>query len=452
MNGPPPSSTASERDVVRVSSVAAVAASIEYYDFFIYGTAAALVFPALFFPEQSTVTGLLLSFATFGVGFLARPFGGVVFGHFGDSVGRKKTLVVALVLMGVVSTAIGLLPTYATIGIAAPLLLVTLRFLQGISLGGQMGGVILLATEAAPPRRRGFFGSFSSIGAPGGILLANLVFLLVTALVSEEALMEWAWRIPFLLSLAPIALALYVHTRLEDTPAFRRLQENRGAPATGAPARPRRSPVMTVLRTHPREVALAVGSYIGLNVTYYVFVTFVISYGTIVADVPRTTLLTAVLIGSLGQCIGLPLAGALSDRYGRRGIQMVGAVATAAFGFVLFPAVNTGSFWVISAALVLGLGFVHSLMYGVQPAFFSEAFSTEVRYSGVSLGIQIASVLGGGFAPLIATALAASYGWPSVAVYMAVACAVSFVAVHLLGRRRDTAGQEQERSGEAVTS
>ncbi|MBC3191740.1 MHS family MFS transporter [Pseudonocardia sp. C8] len=446
MGSPHPGTAASERDVFRVSSVAAVAASIEYYDFFIYGTAAALVFPTLFFPEQSAVTALLLSFATFGVGFLARPLGGVVFGHFGDSVGRKKTLVVALVLMGVVSTAIGLLPTYATLGIAAPILLVVLRFVQGISLGGQMGGVVLLATEAAPARRRGFFGSFSSIGAPGGILLANLVFLLVTAVVSDEVFMGWAWRIPFLLSLAPIALALYVHVKLEDTPAFQRLQQDRNATAE-APVKPARSPIVTVLRTHPREVALAVGSYIGLNVTYYMFVTFVISYGTTVADVSRTTLLAAVLIGSLAQCVGLPLAGALSDRYGRRSIQMVGAAGTAAFGFVLFPAVQSGSFWIISLALVVGLGFVHSLMYGVQPAFFSEAFSTEVRYSGVSLGIQIASVIGGGFAPMIATALDASYGWTSVAVYMTVACAISFVAVHLLGRRQEATARATEPAG-----
>lgn len=446
MSSPAPDGSVPERDVFRVSSIAAIAASTEYYDFFTYGTAAALIFPALFFPEQGTVTALLLSFATFGVGFVARPVGGIVFGHFGDSIGRKKTFVISLVLMGVVSTLIGLLPTYATIGVVAPLLLVFLRFLQGISLGGQMGGTILLATESAPAHRRGFFGSFSSVGAPGGILLANLIFLLVAGLVSDEALLGWAWRIPFLLSVVPIALALYVNIKLEDTAAFQGLQRRRQESA--GPAKPTRSPVMTVLRTHPREIALAVGSYIGLNVTYYVFVTFVISYGTTVAEVPRTTMLIAVLAGSLAQCVGIPIAGALSDRYGRSRIQMIGAVGTAAVSFVLFPAVNTGSFWLIAIVLVVGLGFVHSLLTGPQPAFFSEAFRTEVRYSGVSLGIQIAAMIGGGFAPLIATALAATFGWLSVALYMTVACAVSFVAVHLLGRRLSATSRPAMHDGE----
>ena len=426
---------ASDRDVFRVATVAAIAASIEYYDFFIYGLAAALIFPAIFFPEQSAVTAILLSFATFGVGFLARPLGGVIFGHFGDVIGRKKTLVIALVMMGVASTAIGFLPTFATLGIGAPILLMVLRFAQGIAIGGQMGGVVLLAVEAAPPHRRGFFGSFSSLGAPGGVLLANVTFLAVTAVMPRETLLDWGWRVPFFLSLVLVGLALYIHVKLEDTPAFQRLQAGRADETKTEHTVSTRSPVITVLRTYPREVALTAGSYIGINVTYYIFITFVISYGTKQLGLAQGTLLLAVLIGSMGQIIALPVAGAMSDKFGRGRIQMIGAGALAVYVFPFWLLVDTGSFWILTAALLVGLGFIHSLMYGVQPAFFAEAFTTEVRYSGVSLGIQIGSVVGGAFAPLIATALLARFGSMSIAIYMACACLLTFVSVWRLSAR-----------------
>ncbi|MEE2062007.1 MFS transporter [Rhodococcus artemisiae] len=426
---------ASERDVFKVASVAATATSIEYYDFFIYGTASALVFPALFFPEQSPVTALLLSFAAFGIGFIARPLGGMIFGHFGDVVGRKKTLVAALVMMGVASTVVGLMPTYSSIGLAAPILLVALRFIQGIALGGQ-GGIILLAVEAAPAPRRGFFGSFSSLGAPGGVLLANLAFLTITALLPNDALLAWAWRVPFLLSLGLVALAIYIHFKLEETPAFQRLQQSGTDAVTTKQAKPSvvRSPLVTVLRTYPKEIALTIGTYLGINLTYYIFITFVISYGTNpqYLDMPRSTLLAAVLIGSMGQIIGLPLAGALSDRFGRRRVQLYGAAALAVFVFPFWAMVDTRSFWLITLGLLIGLGFLHSLLYGVQPTFFAEIFSTEVRFSGVSLGIQIGSVLGGAFAPLVATALLARYGSISIALYMSAACLLTLLSLWLL--------------------
>lgn len=428
-----------ERDVFRVATVAAVAASIEWYDFFIYGTAAALVFPALFFPGQSAVAGALLSFATFGVGFLARPVGGVIFGHYGDLIGRKKTLVAALVMMGIASTLIGLLPTYAVIGVAAPILLVVLRFLQGVAVGGQQGGVVLLAAEGAPPRRRGFYGSFASVGAPGGVVLANLTFLLVTATVSPAAFQSWGWRVPFLVSLLLIGLGIYIQLRLEDTPAFKRLQEARKAPApkpeegAGGAAPARRSPVLEVFRLYPRQIALSAGAYLAINMTYYVFITFVISYGTKTLKLSQTTVLTAVLIASAVQLVTLPAAGAVSDRFGRRGVFMAGAVLLGVFSFVFWPMVDTASFPLILVALVIGLGIFHSMMYGPQPAFFAETFSTSVRYSGVSLGIQIGSVVGGAFAPLIATALLAEFGSSlAIGVYMAAACAITLVSVLLL--------------------
>ncbi|ABK73996.1 MFS transporter [Mycolicibacterium smegmatis] len=429
-----------DRDVTRVAAIAATAASIEYYDFFIYGLAAALVFPAVFFPEMSSVTGVLLSFGTFGIGFLARPLGGVVFGHFGDLIGRKKTLVIALIAMGIASTAIGVLPTYASVGVLAPVALTVLRFVQGIAIGGQMGGVVLLAVEAAPPRRRGFYGSFSSLGAPGGVLLANVIFLLLTACVSTEALIEWAWRLPFLMSLILVGLALYVHVKLEDTPSFRRLQELRqSAPVVVTKTR---SPVWTVLRTYPAEVALTAGSYIGINLTYYLFITFVISYGTSTLGLSQSTMLAAVLIGSTGQVLALPLAGAVSDRIGRSRVYLCGAFGLAVFAFPFWMLVQTGQFWLITVAMVVGLGVLHSLMYGVQPAFFAETFSTEVRYSGVSLGIQSGAVIGGAFAPMTATALLSSFGWPSVALYMMAGCVLTGLSVWVLAHRNSVRSQE----------
>lgn len=431
---------ASEREVFRVSSIAALAAGIEYYDFFIYGLAAALVFPTVFFPEQTPVTAALLSFATFGIGFLARPLGGLFFGHFGDTVGRKKTLVTALVLMGVTSTAIGLLPTHAAIGMAAPILLVVLRFAQGVAIGGQQGGVVLLAVEAASPGRRGFFGSFSSVGAPCGVLLANGVFLTLTAVVPRETLLIWGWRIPFLFSLALVALAIYIHLKLEDTPAFKKLQKT---DTDGTAVVRERSPILAALTTYPREIAL-VGVYLGINLAYYVFITFLIAYGTDpdTLNLPQSTLIGAVLVGSIGQLVFLPLAGAISDRYGRQRVMMVGAGGLMIFVFPFWAMVDTGSFWLIALGVVIGLGVLQSLVYGVQPAYFTEVFPTEVRYSALSLSMQIGSILGGAFAPLIATALLARFDSTSIAVYMSVACLISLLSLWRLGETRPASDRQ----------
>ncbi|GAA1661549.1 shikimate transporter [Mycolicibacterium murale] len=426
---------ASEKEVFRVASVAGIAAGIEYYDFFIYGLAAALVFPAVIFPEQSPVTAALLSFATFGIGFLARPLGGVVFGHFGDVVGRKKTLVTALVLMGVASTTIGLLPSFAAIGVAAPILLVLFRFAQGIAIGGQQGGVVLLAVEAAPPHRRGFFGSFASLGAPVGVLLANGIFLSVTAVLSREALLSWGWRVPFLFSLALVVLAIYIHLKLEDTPAFQKLQSSN---ADGGAGQRQRSPILTALTTYPREIALTSGTYLGINLAYYIFITYLIAYGTDSRHLGLShgTLIGAVLIGSVGQIVFLPLAGAISDRFGRQRIMMVGAAGLAVVVFPFWIMVDTGSFWLISLAMLIGLGVFQSLVYGVQPAYFSEIFPTEIRYSGLSLGMQIGSILGGAFAPVIATALISRFSSTSIAIYMSAASLITLFSVWRLGETR----------------
>ena len=465
---------APERSILKVAVVAMAGASIEWYDFFIYGTAAALVFPALFFPEQTPLIGALLSFASFGVGFVARPVGGMIFGHFGDVVGRKKTLVVALISMGLASTLIGILPTYAAIGALAPVLLVLLRFLQGIAVGGQQGGVLLLTMESAPGNRRGFYSSFAQNGAPAGIAVANLVFLIVGAVTSPEAFQAWGWRVPFLASMVLIGLAIYIHFRLEDTPAFRHLQEakqRREQEIVERVAAERResveeawaeveaerrgSPVLEALRTYPKQIALAAGAYIAINMTYYIFIAFVIAYGTNpdILGLPQSTLLSAVLIASVVQLFALPAFGALSDRFGRRGIYMLGAVLVGVWSFVFWPMVNTGSFLLIVLALVVGLGVFHSMMYGPQGAFFAETFATRVRYSGVSLGVQLGAVFGGAFAPFIATALLARFGsWVPIAVYMAAACAITFVSVLLLTETKLANIDDAEADAEAESA
>ncbi|MEU7813715.1 MFS transporter [Pseudonocardia sp. NPDC049154] len=408
----------SRRRTTAVAFASWAGASIEWYDFFIYGTAAALVFPNLFFPSEDPLTGTLLSFATFGVAFVARPFGGALFGHIGDTIGRKQTLVAALVAMGVVTTLIGLLPSYATIGVTAPILLVVLRFLQGITVGGQQGGVILLATENSPANRRGFYGSFASAGAPGGVLLANGAFLLVNGTTSPEAFLAWGWRIPFFASVALIALAVLIQLKLEETSDF---QTTRTGPR-------RRSPVVEALRRHPRQIVLAAGSYLAINLTYYVFITFVVAYATnpSILGMPGSTVLTAVLVASAVELVALPVAGLLSDRFGRRTVFVSGAVLLGLWSFAFWLLVDSGSPALLTLALVVGLSLLHSLLYGPQGALFSDAFTTEVRYSALSLGIQAGSVLGGAFAPLIATALLDGFGTSTaIATYMLIGCLVS---------------------------
>jgi metabolite-proton symporter len=413
------------KPILKVALAALGGTSIEWYDFFLYGTAAALVFPTVFFPQDMPpLVGLLASFSTFAVGFFARPVGGVIFGHFGDRHGRKAALVAALVMMGVATTLIGCVPSYAVAGAAAPLLLILLRFVQGLAIGGQWGGAVLLVTESAPPTRRGFYGSFAQVGAPAGVILANLAFLVVNDAVSPQAFMSWGWRVPFILSIVLIGLGLWVQLRLEDTVAFRRLKD--------APRH--RSPVLAALTTYPRQIALAAGAFMATQVTFYILIAFILAYGSNAGGlgVPRGTMLAAVLIGAIVMIPALLVSAAISDRYGRRGIYMAGALLLGLWGFALFPLVDTGSFLWITVAISVGQSLV-AMMYGPQAAFFAEMFSTEVRYSGASLGYQLGAIIGGALAPIIATALLAEFGSTfGISVYIAVACAVSLVSVLLL--------------------
>jgi MFS transporter, MHS family, shikimate and dehydroshikimate transport protein len=436
---------------VRKVALAAMAGSaIEWYDFFIYLTAAALVFGPLFFPGGSEVAGVLASFSTAAVGFVARPVGGILFGHFGDRLGRKPTLVIALLTMGTATTLVGLLPTYATIGLAAPIILFVLRFLQGLAVGGQWGGAVLLATEYAPEGKRGFYGSFAQVGVPIGLVLGNTSFLILSAVLGESAFGAWGWRIPFLLSVVLIGVALYIQLRLEDTPVFRQLQERQEQSGEE-----RGSPVVEVLRDHPKQVLLAAGAFFVVNGAFYVMITGMLDYGTRVLGVSQNVMLAAVLISSFAQIFFLTGWSALSDRVGRRPVYLAGAALLGLWAFPMFWLVNTKSAVLITIALAFGQLFL-SMMYGPQAALFAEMFSARVRYSGASIGYQGASVFAGGLAPIIMVSLLEATDTSlSVSFYVLAMAAVTFLSVYLITATygdemtRDQAGATEE---EAATT
>lgn len=411
---------------LKVAVVASASAAVEWYDFFIYGTAAALIFPHLFFPaDLPPFVAQIASFSTFAVGFVARPLGGMLFGHFGDIHGRKRALVVAMFAMGLSTTLIGLLPGYAQLGIAAPLLLVALRFIQGLAVGGQWGGAALLAIESAPEGRRGLYGSFVQIGVPLGVVLANSVFLLVSHLTSDDAFMSWGWRIGFVLSVALIFIGLAIHFAIPEPEA-----EDAPAPATER----RRSPLAEAAVGHWRQILLAGGAFVANNTCFYIAITYTVAWGATTLGLDRDVLLFSVMAGSLVMVPVLIVCGALSDRFGRRGIFLLGALFSGVWAFAVFPLVETGSPVAVLAAITIQLLFI-SMMYGPQAALFAELFPKSVRYSGASLGYQIGSVVGGGLAPIVATALFARYQTSlPISVYLLAMCALSFVSVLVLGR------------------
>ncbi|WP_395670585.1 MFS transporter [Phenylobacterium sp.] len=421
-----------------MAAISLLGTSIEWYDFFLYGVAAAVVFPKLFFAgDLPPLVALFAAFATFAVGFLARPVGGVIFGHFGDRLGRKGTLVTALIMMGAATTLIGLTPSYASIGFWAPTILVALRFVQGLAIGGQWGGAMLLVTESAPSNKRGLYGSFAQAGVPMGVVLANLALLVASSTLSEDDFLTWGWRIPFILSVVLVGVALYVQLRLEETQAFRRLKDAAEAKARDQSAVPKRtkSPILQVLASHPRQVVLAAGTFICTQVAFYILIAFTVAYGTSRASGPpisRDTMLLGVLVGSIVMVPAIFLSGALSDRFGRRGIFMAGAALLGLWSFAIFPLIDTGQLiWIIVA--ISAAQIFTSMMYGPQAAFFTELFSTEVRYSGASLGYQLGAILGGALAPLVATALLARFGTSlAISIYMAAAAAISLLSVTLL--------------------
>ncbi|MEU8824894.1 MFS transporter [Streptomyces sp. NPDC048636] len=427
------------RGLRRVATASFVGTAVEWYDYFIYGTAAALVFGPQFFPQFSPTAGTLASFATYSVGFAARPVGGIVMGHFGDRIGRKAMLVLSLTVMGLATACIGLLPTYDAVGIWAPVLLVLLRFVQGLGVGGEWSGAVLMAVEHAPPGKRGFYGSFPQMGVPGGLILANLVFLATSHGLGTAAFADWGWRIPFLASGVLVAVGLVIRAKVEESPEFEALRES------GPADRPARLPVLEVLRHHWKNVVLAGGTFIGNNAVGYVFMAYTLAYGTQALGFSRDTMLVLILIAAAVWLGTTAWSAALSDRLGRRRVFVAGAVGLVAWSAVFFPLVDTASTPLVLLALVV-MAVVLGFTYGPQAALFSELFPPRLRYSGSSLGYQLGAILGGGVAPTVATALydIDHTTWP-ITLYLVCVTAFSLGCLLLL-TRRPTAADAPPRS------
>ena len=406
------STTTTHRTSIRKVALASfVGTTIEWYDFFLYGTASALVFGKLFFPNYDPLIGTLASFGTYAVGFLARPIGGIVCGHYGDRIGRKSMLIFTLLLMGVATALIGCLPTYQSIGIWAPVLLIVLRLAQGFAVGGEWGGAVLMAVEHAPGTRRGFYGSWPQIGVPAGLLMSTLIFGQIAKL-PEADLLSWGWRIAFLLSIVLVGVGLFIRLSVVEPAIFTEIKQ------AGAAAR---VPVLETIRQHPKSLLVAMGARLADNTSFYIYTVFALTYATLPEiGFARSTILNAVSLAAVFQMIALPAFGLLSDFVGRRPVYVFGALFTGAFGFAFFGLLETANTLSLFAAMIIALAVGHSAMYGPQASFFSELFGTRVRYTGASLGYQLSTIVSGGLSPLIATDLLRRTGksWP-IALYIA---------------------------------
>jgi len=424
-------STSERTPLRRVVMASLIGTTIEWYDFFLYGSAAALVFNRLFFPQFDPLTGTLLAFATYAVGFVARPVGGIVFGHYGDRIGRKRLLMLSLVLMGVATVLIGLLPTYAQIGIWAPAALIVLRLVQGFAVGGEWGGAVLMAAEHGDAARRGFWASWPQAGVAAGNLLAAGVLALLAGLQDEADFLSWGWRVPFLLSVLLVVVGWYIRNRVAESRTFEAALEEAGTPP--------KMPALEVFRERPRAVILGMGLRVGENISYYILTVFSLTFLVDVAAESRGLALNALLIGAAVQFFAIPLFAALSDRIGRRWVYAFGGFGLAAWAFVLFPLLASGSRVEIVLALVVGL-VLHGAMYGPQAAMIAELFPTRIRYSGASIAYQLTAIFGGSLAPIIALWLYRDYySALPVALYVAIACVISGASALLA---RETRGVE----------
>jgi metabolite-proton symporter len=419
--------------MVRAVVASAIGTTIEWYDFFLYGVAAALVFPKFFFPASDPFTGTLLSFSTFFVGFLARPFGAAFFGHYGDRIGRKAALIATLLLMGTATMGIGFIPGYDRIGIWGAVLLVLGRVLQGIGVGGEWGGSVLMAGEWTDPKRRGFTTSWAQFGAPAGMVLANGALAVMTATTTEANFLSWGWRVPFLLSFLLLFVGFYIRVGILETPVFARLK---------AQGRVESAPVLVVLRHHWREVILTALLRTGQQTPFYIFTTYVLTYGTQVLKLSRGFVLRLVMLAAMISLVTIPLFGHLSDRFGRRRITAIGCALMVVFPFAYFGMLDSGVMALVALAIVVALP-IHDLQYGPQAAFIAESFPGSLRYSGASMGYQLASITAGGPAPIIALYLFATFKTSmAVAAYVSVSAVISLVCVWVM---TDRAGELDHR-------
>lgn len=418
----------------RILIASLVGSSIEWFDYFLYGTVAALVFNQLFFVNEDPTVGLLLAYASFALAFFIRPFGGVIFSHIGDRIGRKKTLVLTLSLMGIATFGMGLLPTYQAIGVWAPILLITLRLVQGLGIGGEWGGALLLAVEYAPPEKRGLFGSIPQMGVTIGMLMGTIALWVMT-LLPEESFMTWGWRVPFILSALLVIFGLWIRKGIDETPEFKKVQESGDIP---------KLPIADTLKYHWREVLIAIGAKVVETAPFYIFSTFVVSYATTNLGYTRTTTLTAVMIATVVTTILIPIMGNLSDKVGRKKLYVAGTVGMALFAFPYFWMIQQGSVALLIIATVIGLGIIWAPITAVLGTMFSEIFDAKVRYTGISLGYQIGAALAGGTAPLVATALLARFdnSYVPVALYIVFTALISLVAIWAV---KDRSRQQSKR-------
>ena len=411
----------------KVVTAAMAGTVVEWYEFFLYATASTIVFNLIMFPESDDPYFPIISaFLTYAVGFVARPLGGIVFGHFGDKYGRKKLLQFAIILVGVATFLMGCLPTFEQIGYWAPALLVILRFVQGFAVGGEWGGAVLLVAEHSPNKERGFWSSFPQAAVPAGNLLATVVLLVLQWTLSEDDFLSWGWRIAFWLSVVIVAIGYYIRTRIEDAPIFQQVKDE------VAESKAQGYGVIEVLKRYPKGVLTAMGLRFAENILYYLVVVFSITYLSVAMDFDVTRILGLMAIAHIAHFIFVPIVGRFVDTVGRRPMYIIGAIAGASWGFIAFPMFQTGNDFVILSGIILGLLF-HALMYAGQPAIMAEIFPTRMRYSGVSLGYQVTSIVAGSLAPVIATALLSAFGSHiPVALYLLVACAITLVAAFAL--------------------
>lgn len=428
-DGSDPATVPVRRTNWKLLAAGLIGSSIEWYDFFLYGTAAALVFPHVFFPHSSAFMGTLLSFSTFWAGFVARPLGGLLAGHFGDKHGRKPTVVACLIGMAAATFLIGCLPSAASVGVLAPVLLVLLRFVQGAAAGGQWGGIALLLTESAHPKRRGFAGTFGQTSVPVAVIIVNLVFTTTGSVISSDAFLDWGWRVPFLLSAVMFPVVLHIQNKVEDTPDFRELKE---AAARRPEASVVRAPLADAVRRNWRTILLGCGTLSATNSLFYVSITGLLSYGTTTLHMDRDSLLTVTLLSSALMAGILPYAGHLSDRFGRRRLVLAGGLGVAAWAFPYFALVGTASAPLVFVAVTVGFLF-QGLTYGPMAAFLGELFAPNVRYSSASLAYQLSAIVVSGGTPILMTTIIAKTGATTlVAAYIALMGLITFASAWFL--------------------